>query len=75
MSDPLVGGRYEFVVGATLDPDWSEWFGLDVSPRDDTTHLSGIVADQAALHGILARLRDLGVPILVVRRVPRQTSD
>ena len=70
MADPLAGGRYEIVVGASLDTDWSEWFGLEVAGDGDTTCLIGRVPDQAALHGILAQLRDLGVPILAVRQVP-----
>jgi len=45
-----------------------EWFAdLELIVADETTVLTGIVADQAALHGVLARVRDLGVPLLEVR--------
>lgn len=71
MADPLTGGHYEIVVGATLDHDWSEWFeGFDVRAEGGSTRLHGTVADQAALHGLFARLRDLGIPILDVHRIP-----
>jgi hypothetical protein len=54
-----------------LDPRWSAWFeGLQVSSdeRGQTT-ITGPVADQAALHGLLAKVRDLGLPLLAVRRL------
>lgn len=71
MADPITGGNYEIIVGAALDLRWSEWFdGFDVKDEGDTTRLHGIVPDQAALHGLLARLRDLGIPILDVHRIP-----
>ena len=70
MAGPLTGGHYEIVVGATLDQDWSEWFeGFEVRAEGERTRLHGTVADQAALHGLLSRLRDLGIPILDVHRM------
>lgn len=60
--------RYRIIVQAVLDPARAAWFAdLELSVADETTVLTGIVADQAALHGILARVRDLGVPLLEVR--------
>jgi hypothetical protein len=58
--------EYELRVDGRLDARWSEWFeGLVVDAGDDgTSTLTGPVADQAQLHGILARLRDLGVTLL-----------
>lgn len=60
--------RYQVRLAARLDPRWSAW--LDgLTPRtcpDGTTTLSGPIADQAALHGLLARIRDLGIPLLAV---------
>ena len=49
-----------------LDPHWSAWFaGLDLAhDADGTTTLTGAVADQAELHGILTRIRDLGVTLI-----------
>jgi hypothetical protein len=71
MASPLTGGHYEIVVAATLHCDWSEWFeGFDVRAEGDNTRLDGVVTDQAALHGLLARLRDLSIPILDVHRMP-----
>lgn len=64
---------YELRVDGALDSRWSDWFdGLVVSARDDgTSTLTGPVADQAQLHGILARLRDLGVTLLSCRALDR----
>lgn len=65
--------RYELRVVGRLDERWSEWFdGLVVDSRDDgTSTLTGPVADQAQLHGILARVRDLGVTLLSCRALDR----
>ena len=63
--------RYEIRVQGVLDRHWSAWFeGLKLrSEPDGVTVLVGPVADQAALHGLLARVRDLGLPLLSVRRI------
>ena len=63
--DPI----YEIRIRGELDPQWSSWFdGLHVecAPPGDTV-IVGPVADQAALHGLLTRVRDLGLPLLSVR--------
>ena len=71
MADALIGGTYEIVVGASLDSDWSKWFsGFEVERQGSSARLTGTVTDQAALHGLLGRLRDLGIPILTVSRLP-----
>ena len=68
------GGRggdwYEIRVQGRLDDRWAAWFdGLDLFRADDgTTVLRGPVTDQAALHGLLHKLRDLGVPLHSVTR-------
>jgi hypothetical protein len=63
-------GTYQIRVGGVLDEKWSDWFeGLTITPQDDETLLTGPVRDQAALHGLLARVRDLGLPLLSVKRV------
>ena len=66
-----MGHTYRFRVEGHLDDCWSDWFGgLAVDCQDDgTTLLIGPVVDQAALHGVLIRIRDLGLPLLSVRRV------
>ena len=64
-------GRYELRVGRHLDDRWAEWFGDLTMTRepDGTTTLRGRVADQAALHGILIKIRDLGMVLLTVRTI------
>jgi hypothetical protein len=63
--------RYEIRLGGHLHERWASWFdGMTVGHRrDGTTVLSGPIADQAALHGLLQRVRDLGLPLLSVRRL------
>lgn len=54
-------------IRGQLGPEWSDWFeGLALSAEDGETRLEGPLADQAALHGILAKLRDLGLPLVSV---------
>jgi hypothetical protein len=62
--------RYEIRVKGVLDRGWSAWFdGLQVtSDERGQTTIAGPVTDQAALHGLLAKIRDLGLELLVVRR-------
>ncbi len=61
---------YEIRVKGVLDGRWSEWFdGMTVSSdASGETTLTGPVADQAALHGLLTKVRDLGIPLVSVRR-------
>ena len=63
-------GRYEIRLTGHLDARWSAWFdGLTVNrDSDGTTVISGFVADQAALHGLLQRVRDLGLPLVSITR-------
>ena len=63
--------RYRIEVEATLDVAWADWLGeLSLSQTaSGHTVLTGTVADQAALHGLLARIRDLGLPIRLVARL------
>lgn len=62
---------YEIRLQGHLDTRWSDWFdGLTISLEDTgNTCLSGPVADQSALHGLLAKIRDLGLPLISLRRV------
>ena len=68
------GGSYEIRLKGHLNARWADWFdGLSLTEEGDgTTLLSGSVVDQAALHGLLARVRDLGVPLIAVRRRTEQ---
>jgi len=60
--------RYEIRFGGHLHSRWDSWFdGLTVTGQSDgTTVVEGPVADQAALHGLLRKLHDLGLPLLSV---------
>ena len=63
--------RYEVRLKGHLDAHWTAWFdGLTVTyEKDGTTVISGQIVDQAALHGLLQRVRDLGLPLVSVRQV------
>lgn len=58
----------EIKIKGHLDPSWSEWFaGLDVIHLEgDETLLKGVLPDQAALHGLLERIRDLNITLISV---------
>lgn len=62
---------YQLRVAGHLDHHWSPWFGdLTLTHDDDgTTSITGAVTDQAQLHGLLTRIRDLGVPLISVEVV------
>ena len=68
---------YQIKVKGILDESWSEWFdGLVISPGSkECTLLTGPIRDQAALHGLLNKIRDLGLPLLSVKRVHKTISD
>ena len=63
--------RYEIRLTGHLDARWTAWFdGLTVShDADGTTVISGPIVDQAALHGVLQRVRDLGLSLVSVIRI------
>ena len=62
--------RYEIRVEGVLGSRWATWFGgLQVQAAGTQTVISGPLADQAALHGVLAKIRDLGLDLLSVRRL------
>jgi len=61
---------YEFRVEGVLDNRWADWFaGLQVTGDGTQTIISGLLADQPALHGALAKIRDLGLCLISVRRL------
>jgi hypothetical protein len=61
---------YQIRVKGNLEQRWSDWFdGFAIEPQpDDETLLTGSVADQAALHGILTKISNLGLPLLSLQR-------
>ena len=70
-ADPGQPTIYQIRVKGHLESQWADWFGdltvtLDVNGE---TLLTGPVADQAALHGLLRKVRDLGIPLVSVVRV------
>ena len=81
MSDMSAGhlptsGRYEIRLRGHLDSHWAAWFdGMTLIRRSDgTTVLDGTLVDQAALYGLLSKLRDLGLPLLSVTRTDPDTK-
>jgi hypothetical protein len=64
-------GRYEIRLKGRLDIRWAAWFdGLSFAHESDgTTVIHGIVADQSALHGLLQKVRDLGLPLVSVIQI------
>jgi hypothetical protein len=69
--------RYEIRLTGHLDARWTDWFdGLAVRyDSDGTTVISGHIVDQAALHGLLQRVRDLGLPLVSVWQVEGDQPD
>jgi hypothetical protein len=60
--------RYEIKVGEVLDSNWSAWFeGLEVRGEAEETVISGPLQDESALHGVLTKVRDLGLNLIAVR--------
>ena len=70
-------GRYEIRIKGHLDARWAAWFdGLTLTQEDNgETLLTGSVVDQAALHGVLRKVRDLGIPLLSVTLVRSSQAD
>ena len=68
---------YQIKIKGRLGSQWSEWFeGLTITPEvDGNTLLAGPVIDDAALHGLLKKVRDLGMPLLSVNRVDPAPSN
>ena len=69
--DPRGPMVYQIRLKGHLDGQWTEWFGGLSITQDDNgdTLLTGPVVDQAALHGLLRKVRDLGMPLLLVKHV------
>jgi hypothetical protein len=62
--------NYEIRLKGHLDERWTEWFeGLSITLEENDTLLTGPVVDQAALHGLLRKVRDLGLLLVSINRV------
>jgi len=69
-------GFYEIVLEGYLEPAWHTWFeGFSISVEKGCTLLKGEVVDQAALHGLLRSVRDIGLPLVLLRRLPSTESE
>ena len=68
---------YEIRLKGQLDSQWTDWFEcLIITPEEDgNTLLTGPVADQAALHGLLKKVRDMGLPLISVNSVEPDTKE
>jgi len=78
--DPGQPMVYQVRLKGHLDRQWTDWFGgLTITLEDNgDTLLTGLVTDQAALYGLLKKVRDLGIPLVSVNRVephPENASD
>lgn len=71
-SEDVRQDNYRIIVKGHLDSEWSDWFdGLAITLTDNgETILSGPIIDQTALHGVLIKIRDLGLPLLSLERIP-----
>ena len=68
--------QYEIRVAGVLDGRWAAWFdGLQVSDDGEETVISGLLTDQPALHGLLAKICDLGLCLVSVRRLEDTSRD
>jgi len=69
--DPSQPTVYQIKIKGHLGSQWTDWFdGLTITLEEDgNTLLTGLVVDQAALHGLLKKVRDLGMPLLSVKPV------
>jgi hypothetical protein len=70
-------GTYDIRIRGHLGQHWATQLGVPalVHEADGTTVLRGVTADQAALHGLLQRIRDLGIPLISVTLIPAETTD
>ena len=67
---------YEIRVAGVLDSQWAAWFdGLQVSGHREETVISGLLTDQPALHGLLVKVRDLGLTLIAVRRLDPRSGE
>ena len=70
MNGPGQPVRHEIRVDGVLDERWTDWFsGIQVSNDGTKTVIAGLLPDQSALHGLLTKVRDLGLTLISVRQL------
>jgi hypothetical protein len=76
-TDPGQPAVYQIRLECHLSPDWTDWFeGLTITLEENgLTLLTGPVVDQAALHGLLKKVRDLGMPLVSAHRLEPDQRD
>jgi hypothetical protein len=71
--DQAEPARYEIRVDGVLGDQWADWLGgLQMEITGGQTTITGVLPDQPALHGVLARIRDLGLCLISVRRLDQR---
>lgn len=76
MSQNITQDYYQIRVKERLDQSWAAWFdNMNLTFEHGGTTISGAVADQAALHGLLAKVRDLGLTLMDVRRITSSDTE
>lgn len=76
MIDSGSPARYEIRIEGTLDSRWGAWFqGLQVKSEGRETAISGLVTDQSELHGLLLKVRDLGLTLISLHRLDADEAE
>ena len=76
MNGPGQPARYEIRVDGVLDGRWADWFGgLQVSNDGTKTVIAGLLPDQPTLHGLLTKVRDLGLTLISVRQLDASDTE
>lgn len=75
-TDPNSALVYQIRIKGHLGQQWTAWFAdMTITWTDDETVLTGQVVDQAALYGLLRKVRDLGLPLIAVTQLPSGQAD
>ncbi len=66
--------RYQIQIKGNLDDKWADWFdGFAIANQNGCSTLTGTVPDQAALHGLISKIRDLGLPLMLIAEINEPT--
>lgn len=75
-TDPNPAMVYQIKIKGHLGQQWAAWFaGMTITWTDEETILTGVVVDQAALYGLLRKVRDLGLPLIAISQIQPGQSD